>query len=196
MTPAPLVDEAGASSPALGAKEAETIRFRPRRDLWDAVDFYLWFFFGTQAVGLLCIISALSEMTTKSVSSGALISLTMGIVYFGAGIAILYRHIRQRFALAYELTPSELVIHHGYKQVRVPYAEISGAHPNKICRMTTALKRATRVTFRRPYGGERGIDVAVVNDEGFLEGLAARCPHLRREGPRLVDAGARARSGC
>ncbi|MSR57832.1 MAG: hypothetical protein EXS05_09175 [Planctomycetaceae bacterium] len=189
---------------------AETLHFPVRRDGWDTVDFYLPLFIGSQAGGLFFIvlgISLLHETTPKLVGW---VYILMGTIHFVLGtIGSVFRTWR-RFAEQYELTESQFVLQCGYCRQRARYREISGVHPIKICRSTTALKPAVRIKFRKPIappGGEYAggtiefdifgykrsqpllqawsLDVSPVNLEGFLEELATRCPHLQREGPRF-----------
>lgn len=165
-----------------------TIRFRPRHDLWDAVDFYLLFLIGAQTGGLFLIAQGWGLLQTAALEFRPWFLLVVGFAQFVLGTATLVMRVWQRFAESYELAPTGFVVDYGYRVLRVPYADISGVHPNKICRMTAALKPALRVKFFRPVGGTRGLDVAVTNPDMFLDELAARCPHLQREGPRLAPA--------
>jgi hypothetical protein len=163
-----------------------TCRFRPRHDLWDVVDFYLYFFVTAQIVGFWMIGLAWRELATPSPSPLIWFMVPYGILQSLFGIVKLVLHVWQRSAEGYELTATELVIDHGYAKVRIPFSEIYGANPCKICRMTAALKPGVRVKYSNPQTRFGNVDLAPVGLDLFLSELAARCPHLRREGPRLL----------
>lgn len=159
--------------------------FRPRHDLWDAVDFYLYFFALAQFVGLWVTWMAWRQIGTAQTGPSVWLMLPLGLLQSVLATWKLVLHVWKRFAESYELAATELVIDHGYTQMRIPFSKIYGAHPIKICRMTTALKPALRVKFSSPQTRFGSVDLAPVNLELFFSELSVRCPHLRREGPRL-----------
>ncbi|MBI3866580.1 MAG: hypothetical protein HY290_32260 [Planctomycetia bacterium] len=163
-----------------------TCRFRPRHDLWDAVDFYLYFFALAQFAGYWLIWMACREMESPQPTPWVWLLLPAGVLQSLYGIVRLVLHVWQRFAEGYELTATELVIDHGYMKVRVPFGEIYGANPCKICRMTATLKQGVRVKYSNPQTRWGSVDLAPSSLDLFLSELSARCPHLRREGPRLL----------
>lgn len=167
----------------------ETVSFRVRRDLWDTLNFYLFFLFGLQAVGVYYVILALQAFHAVKDRHAAWNLLLLGFGLFLWGTVIVVQRIWKRFAEAYRLGPEALQVDYGYRKFSIPYPEISGVYPIKICRLAVGLKPATRVTVRKPilYLG-RTIDIAVIDPERFLDELAARCPHLLREGPRMRAA--------
>jgi hypothetical protein len=163
-----------------------TCRFRPRHDLWDAIDFYLYFFVIAQFVGFWLIGMAMREIQGARPSPWVWFMVPVGILQSLYGIFKLVLHVWERFAEGYELNSTELVIDHGYAKVRIPFSEIYGANPCKICRMTAALKPGVRVKYSNPQTRFGSVDLAPVSLDLFLSELGARCPHLRREGPRLL----------
>ena len=160
-----------------------TLRFPVRRDRWDTVDYYLWFYvlFAAAHMG----IGAYATMRVAGGQFAGWFELAYALVAFGFGVKFVINKTWQRYAEEYVLTPEALVFEYGYRRLRVPYENIAALHPIKVCRNTTALKPAHRINFLRPIGFERAADAYPQNSEGFLEELAARCPQLERDGPRM-----------
>jgi len=175
-----------------------TYRFRPRLDLWDAVDFYLYFFAIAQVIGFWLISVAWREIASARPTPWVWLLLPIGALQALFGIYRLILHVWQRFAEGYELTATELVIDHGYTKVRIPFGEIHGVNPCKICRMTAVLKPGVKVKYSDPQTRFGSVDLAPVSLELFLSELSARCPHLHREGPRLLppDAASMSPPAC
>src|SRR5947207_3305549 len=90
-----------------------TCRFRPRHDLWDAVDFYLYFFVIAQVAGFWLISMALREIGSARPTAWVWFMVPVGVLQSLFGIVKLVLHVWQRFAEGYELTATELVIDHG-----------------------------------------------------------------------------------
>src|SRR5262245_3503745 len=110
-----------------------TCRFRPRLDLWDAVAFYLYVFALAQFAGYWLIWMSWRELESAQPTHWVWFLLPVGVLQSLYGIVRLVLHVWQRFAEGYELTATELVIDHGYMKVRIPFGEIYGVNPCKIC---------------------------------------------------------------
>jgi hypothetical protein len=188
-----------------------TLSFPVRRDRWDTVDFYLPLFIGIQAGGLVQIaIGIESFQRSPQWWWFGWFLIAWGLFDFVLGTFSTVLRIWRRYAERYELTDSEFVLHCGYSRQRIPFREISGVHPIKICRTTSALKPAVRIKCRKqppaPESAHQGavfeydvpgfrrripiqqalsMDVSPVSLEAFLDELESRCPNLEREGPRF-----------
>jgi len=162
-----------------------TLHFPVRRDGWDTLDFYLLFFSSMLSTGTFCVLKAIVLLNQSLSSPLAWFMLLHGLIAFGFGLWLVVCNIWQRFAEEYVMTREALIFEYGFRRVRVPYDDIVALHPIKVCRSTSALKPAHRINFRKPIGMNRAADAYPVNSGSFLDELAARCPHLEREGPRM-----------
>lgn len=158
-----------------------TLHFPVRRDGWDAVEYFLWlgFLIPAAALSLLWDIHDSVNGESSWFPSGVSIMWTLVFAY-GAGVTVW-----KLLAEQYVMTADALIFEYGYRRICVPYEEIAGLHPMKVCRATTALKPAHRINFRTPIGLDRAADAYPRDDAKFLDELAARCPQLEREGERM-----------
>jgi membrane protein YdbS with pleckstrin-like domain len=87
--------------------------------------------------------------------------------------------------IRYTVASDHLVIRFGLIRSRVPYDKIQGVKPtrNPLSSPALSLNRLHLET-----GSSLGPNISPKDREGFLRALAARAPHLKREGDRLVPA--------
>jgi hypothetical protein len=193
------------------ANREPSLRYPVCRDGWDAVDYYLAFFIGSQGIGLFMIANNLVPIGQPS--SARWCFLVLGVIYFVVGLIGIVARTWRRYCEEYELTETEFIHHLGYLRKRAPLSEISRAHSIRIFRSTIVNilrpklgpRQGLRIEFRKPdakgsghggkieidvpgYKGARPIvdawkiDICPINLEGFLDDLAARCPHLEWKG--------------
>lgn len=158
------------------------LRFPVRRDQWDTVSFFRSLLFCGFS-GTLMIFVAINLLNQDQMRVWGWCILGFGIFDFLWRMSMMLCLIWDRYAEEYVMTADALVFEHGYIRHRIPYAEITALHPMKVSRMT-ALKPAHRINYRTKFG-RGGVDAYPLSEENFLEELAARCPHLERDGPRM-----------
>lgn len=85
--------------------------------------------------------------------------------------------------MRYELADDALVIRFGLARSRVPYTKIRAVRPTRSPLSSPALSLDR---LHIDAGSELGPNISPADRSGFLDALAARAPHLRREGDSLV----------
>ncbi len=87
------------------------------------------------------------------------------------------------FPLYYSLEKDLLLVRSGVLRTRIPYSEITKVEPsgNPLSSPALSLDR-----LHVHAEGRFGVLISPLERERFLTELLARCPHLRREGDRLV----------
>ena len=87
------------------------------------------------------------------------------------------------FPLYYALERDLLLVRSGVLRYRIPYKEITKVEPtnNPLSSPALSLDR-----LHIHVEGRFGVMISPLERERFLTELLARCPHLRREGDRLV----------
>lgn len=110
----------------------------------------------------------------------------IGIVYFPISLALCASWIWSRYAEEYVLTGAEFVIEHGWMRTRVPWTVVSELKPDKSPRHA-AIEPAYRILVATPINGNNVVEVSPTNVGRFLNEVTARCPHLVRDGDRLVS---------
>jgi hypothetical protein len=99
-----------------------------------------------------------------------------------ACLAVAAIYVGLLWPVEYELGPSELVIRFGLIRSRVPYAAIRGIVPTRNPLSAPALS-LDRLAI--DVGGQWPRLISPADRDGFLDGLAARAPHLIRAGDGL-----------
>jgi uncharacterized membrane protein YdbT with pleckstrin-like domain len=94
-----------------------------------------------------------------------------------AGVVVLY--VGLVWPVAYELEAEQLVIRFGLARSRIPYDRIRGVRPTRSILASPALS-IHRLAI--DTGGPIAPTISPADRDGFLADLAARVPHLRREG--------------
>jgi hypothetical protein len=89
------------------------------------------------------------------------------------------------FPMYYELGDDALIIRFGLARSRVPYRSIRAVRPtgNPLSSPALSLDR-----LHVDAGSALGPNISPADRSGFLDALAQRTPHLRREGDSLVPA--------
>ena len=87
------------------------------------------------------------------------------------------------FPLYYELEDQALLIRFGLVRSRVPYAEIKRVVPSRSMLSSPALSLDR---LHVDAGNPLGPLISPKDKSAFLDALAARAPHLMREGDSLV----------
>ncbi len=131
------------------------------------------------ALPLMMVLSAVL-LTLSAEPGGALIGWLSV-----AGVAALY--VGLVWPVAYELHDDALVIRFGLVRSRIGYDRIRGVRPSRSVLASPALS-LDRLAI--DVGGPISTTISPADREGFLEDLAARLPHLRREGDALVSRAA------
>lgn len=98
-----------------------------------------------------------------------------------AGTVALYAAVV--WPVYYELTDSDLVIRFGLARSRIPYGSIRGVAPTRSILASPALS-LDRLAI--DTGATLNQMISPADRDGFLDRLAARTPHLVRDGDRLV----------
>lgn len=146
----------------------ETLRFSSKVDAW----------LGAVLIALPLVTVSVAVM---SIAAGApwLVSLApvalIGAIYGGLV-----------FPLYYELGDSALVIRFGLVRSRVPYGDIQAVKRTRNPLSSPALSLDR---LHVDAGSRLGPNISPVDRGAFLDALAARAPHLRREGDALVRRG-------
>lgn len=98
-----------------------------------------------------------------------------------AGIGLLYALVV--WPIEYVLEDKDLVVRFGVVRSRIPYPSIRGVRRTRNVLASPALS-LDRLAI--DTGGKLAPMISPSDREGFLAELAARAPHLRLEGDRLV----------
>lgn len=98
-----------------------------------------------------------------------------------AGIGLLYAVVV--WPVEYTLEADDLVVRFGVVRSRIPYRSIRGVSPTRSVLASPALSM-DRLGI--DTGGTLGPMISPADPDAFLAELAARAPHLRRDGDRLV----------
>jgi hypothetical protein len=161
-------------------------RFRTRHNLWDTSNFVIGFFGMAPIAGIVSIFMSTRLLARPQAGLSEWFGLVCGICCTLLGFCQLVLLVWRHQAEAYELTDNELLVNLGFSKVRIPLVEIYGTNPCQILQLTFKPKPGVRVKYSNPHTRWGSIEIAPANLEHFLEELSARCPHLRREGPRLL----------
>ena len=121
------------------------------------------------------VFSAIVATTAGQPLVGLIPLAVIALVYGGLVIPVYY-----------ELADEVLVIRFGMARVRVPYRDIRGVEPTDSILSAPALSMDR---IRIDYGRDSEAVISPADRDGFLTALAAKVPHLRRDGERLVAAG-------
>ena len=142
--------------------------FRSKIDAWVAV---------AMVIGPVAALAAAIGGTSSGAPGTAIVGWLVVV-----GVAALY--VLVVWPIAYELHPTELVVRFGRMRMRIAYGDIRGVKPSRS--LVAGPSHSTdRLAIDR---GARGLPVLVspTDRDRFLADLAARAPHLRRDGERLI----------
>lgn len=90
------------------------------------------------------------------------------------------------FPLYYEFEETGLLIRSGWLRSRISYASIHAVSPSSSMLSSPALSLdRLHIEFQ---GSSFGALISPKEKEEFLQALAQRCPHLHREGSKLIAA--------
>ena len=161
------------SGPAAGVP---TLRFASKRDAWI-----------TALLGLVALASAASLIPVlRAARENAVFALAAfsPLVTFALVLWLMR-------SIAYEIGADALRVHCGPLRFAVPFAEIEAVTPKRGLSPEMGWSLALsldRLMVRRR--GRLALAISPEPREIFLAELAARCPHLARDGDRLVRRGA------
>lgn len=128
------------------------------------------------AVPVIVIGSAILLTATAEAVDAAVGWLTVvGVIALYVGLV---------WPIAYELHPEALVIRFGLVRSRIRYDRIRGVRPTRSFLASPAMS-VHRLAI--DLGGSVPPSISPADRDGFLADLAARAPHLRREGESLVS---------
>jgi len=152
------------------------LSFRSKRDAWISA-----------LLGLVMLVSAVSFLSVLRVAredSAYWLAALSPLVTFALVLWLMR-------TIAYEIAADGLRARCGPLRFRVPFAEIEAVEPKRGLDLEMGWSLALsldRLLVRR----RRGLALAISPEprELFLAELAARCPHLVREGDRLAPRGA------
>lgn len=128
------------------------------------------------AVPLVTVVSA--AVLTLSGEPGGAVVAWLSV----AGVVALY--VGLVWPVVYELGDEALVIRFGLARSRIRYDRIRGVRPSRSVLASPALS-LDRLAI--DVGGSISTTVSPTDRDAFLADLAARAPHLRREGEALVS---------
>lgn len=163
------------------ADRASAVRFPLKRDGRDAIWFYVRLLFVA-----IPILQAAHLFSTKVPSNWDGSDLAAAIGLFVSPMLIGVLMVWERLAGGYELSDRELLIDSGYAGLKLPLDRILEAYRIDIPRAFGAFKPAIRLRLTRAVRGRRTFDLTPCNQSGFVDELAARCPHLVRSEQRLI----------
>lgn len=151
---------------------APTLRFASRRDAWISALLGL--------VMLVCAVSLLSVLRVARADPAYPIAALSPLLTFALVLWLMR-------TLAYEIAADGLHARCGPLRFHVPFAEIEAVDPKRGLSLEMGWSLALsldRLLVRR----RRGLALAISPEprELFMAELAARCPHLVREGDRLA----------
>ncbi len=106
--------------------------------------------------------------------------------YIGLGSVVFYGGLMFGLVLPvhYELTGDTLIVRHGLVRQKIPFDNIQGVTPSRNPISSPALS-LDRLHIDR--GTSLPLLISPEDKDGFLNDLAGRCAHLKREGDRLVS---------
>ncbi|HSJ00113.1 MAG TPA: PH domain-containing protein [Patescibacteria group bacterium] len=131
------------------------------------------------AVPVIVVVSAVA-LTLAGDASGAIVGWLSV-----AGVVALY--VGLVWPVVYELGDDALIIRFGLVRSRVPYRRIRAVRPTRSVLASPALS-VDRLAI--DIGGRIPTTISPADRDPFLTDLAARVPHLRREGDVLVGRSA------
>lgn len=168
----------------------ETIRFPIRRDLRRHSRFgpVVPTFYALASAGVLIYAAISGTLLGHRIDRSFtpdLLLLAVGLSAVGT-VGVVWI-VRRRPADGYALTQTEIVADEGYRQFRAPLAEVQSIYPVAIrpLRDMGKVDEAIQVLFTERITSRAAVNVFPAEPERFLDELAARCPHLVREGSRF-----------
>ena len=113
---------------------------------------------------------------------GDMTGIVLGAIGLGIPLAI---YLGLVFPMRYTLQTDHIEIRFGLVRSRVPYSQIKGIKPtrNPISSPALSLDR-----LHIQAGSDMGPNISPADKAAFLEAVAARAPHLKMEGDKLVQA--------
>jgi len=153
---------------------ASAFKFTARHDGSSTFVYYCSFYIVLVAVGMCW----LALVPVGGPASWTAIVCTLFV--FGFGIVYLCGRTRRRFSEGYIFASGELELDDGIRRIRVPYLNVTSVHPLKHRLREVVLRTEVCLYWKGPGGLSRSAIAYPDNLEGFLEQLAARCPHLER----------------